>query len=260
MATTETTCRIRLYDGTQLVDLTDHPNTTDSLRQQWAASILNHFQTPAYEPQTHLRAWDLLAHPDGSVHRLPAPQPAPLPNAVSATPHHLESVYPIHYRLPLSTLPSTPLTAEELVVRAEIFALRSLLYEVLVGRKPFADLPDDEVQRRFAAGDFPADADEGALDSRIVLPSGPSGEGEGSFSQAMVVKQDGTFPRLVDHDSQSTNRLHPPTESQCNILPLHPRSPIAQNSPPHPPPPSKAPAPTPARTPSSSACKPPASS
>jgi len=195
MATTETTCRIRLYDGTQLVDLKDYPHTTPELRQQWATSILTHFRTPASEPHTRIRAWDLLAHLDGSVQCLPAPLPTATSNSVSSASDNLESVYPIQYRLPPSTLPSGSLTTQELVARAEIFALRSLLYEVLKGRKPFEDLPDDEVQRRFAAGEFPTDAD--ALDFRVV-PPGPSGESGGvSSSQALVERRDGTFPRFV---------------------------------------------------------------
>lgn len=210
MATTETTCRIRLYDGTQLVDLKDYPNTTPELRQQWATSILTHLGTPASEPQTRIRAWDLLAHLDGSVQCLPAPLPTATSNSVSSASdnNNIESVYPIRYRLPPSTLPSGSLTTQELVARAEIFALRSLLYEVLKGRKPFEDPPDDEVQRRFAAGEFPTDVD--ALDFRVVAP-GASGEaGEASSSQAVVERRDGTFPRFFLHSKNpSIHRFDP---------------------------------------------------
>jgi hypothetical protein len=46
---------------------------------------------------------------------------------------------------------------EEKNKRSEMFALGSLLYEINSGKKPFEELSDDEVQRRFSNGDFPSD-------------------------------------------------------------------------------------------------------
>lgn len=39
-----------------------------------------------------------------------------------------------------------------------MFALASLLYEILSGTQIFEDLSDDEVQERFSNGEFPHDA------------------------------------------------------------------------------------------------------
>ena len=53
----------------------------------------------------------------------------------------------------------------EVVKRAESFIIGSLLYEIETGRKPFEDLSDDEVQRKYSAGEFPQDV------SRLKLGS-----------------------------------------------------------------------------------------
>lgn len=186
MAPQLTTCRIRLYNGTQLIDLKDHVPTTPETRKQWATAILTHFRTPTNEPRTRIRPWDLLAHLDGTVGRLQAPPPA-------EASLDIESVYPIRYRLP-PPVPTGGSEQEKLVVRAEKFAMRSLLYEVLTSRKPYEELADDEVQQRFAAGEFPADAD--ALGLPAMLPNDDEDEEEeqASSSQAMVVKNEGTSP------------------------------------------------------------------
>ena len=44
------------------------------------------------------------------------------------------------------------------VKRAEMFAMASLLHEIISGMQPFEGLTDGEVQPRFSNGDFPDDA------------------------------------------------------------------------------------------------------
>jgi hypothetical protein len=64
-------------------------------------------------------------------------------------------VYPARYRIPERSL--SGLHQEEKIVRAESFALGSLLYEVYSGKQLFDGLSDKDIQLHYAEGIFPDD-------------------------------------------------------------------------------------------------------
>ncbi|KAI4147218.1 MAG: hypothetical protein LQ340_005656 [Diploschistes diacapsis] len=86
--------------------------------------------------------------------------------------------YPARFQIPPSTLHG--FDHEEKVRRMEMFAMASLLYEIMSGRKPFEGLTDKEVQHHFINGDFPDDA--AALPNSAFILSGWSEE----FSQELA--------------------------------------------------------------------------
>ncbi len=69
--------------------------------------------------------------------------------------------YPSRFQIPPSTLYRCD--HDEKVRRAEIFAMTSLLYEIISERKPFEGLTDNEVQSRFINKEF--------LDDAVALPN-----------------------------------------------------------------------------------------
>lgn len=54
--------------------------------------------------------------------------------------------YAVHYRLP---------DVEEPDRASDLFALASVMYEIVYGQVPYADLKSEEIERRFRAGRFP---------------------------------------------------------------------------------------------------------
>jgi hypothetical protein len=90
-----------------------------------------------------IRSWEFILNLDGTAECL----------AMPPSKSHLDKVYPARFRIPPDTL--LRLGQEEKNKRSEMFALRSLLYEINAGNKPFEELSDDEVQLRFSNEDFP---------------------------------------------------------------------------------------------------------
>ena len=179
MAPAELTCRIRVKsaeknDGdsekTQeatFLPLGDHPDVGTEIRTRWADEVMKHFER-AEGPHTSIRPWDFVAGLDGSVESLPMPE---------VTGNLIEG-YPTRFQIPPTTLHG--LDHVEMVKRAERFAMASILYEIMTGRKPLEGLSDDEVRRRFISGNFPDDAT--ALPNMLFILSGWSAE----FSQELT--------------------------------------------------------------------------
>ncbi|KAI9877711.1 MAG: hypothetical protein M1830_003053 [Pleopsidium flavum] len=67
--------------------------------------------------------------------------------------HH--KTYPTRFQIPTNSL--LGLNQEQQLKRAEVFALGSLLYEIISGSVPFENLSDDEVQLRYSRGEYPGD-------------------------------------------------------------------------------------------------------
>ncbi len=128
--------------------------------------MIEHFGQTG-EPHTSIRPWDFVAGLEGSIESLPMPE----------LEGDLIEGYPARFQIPPSTLHG--LDHEEKVRRAERFAMASLLYEIMIGRKPLEGLTDDEVRHRFISGDFPDDA--AALPNVLFILSGWSAE----FSQEL---------------------------------------------------------------------------
>ena len=178
MTPAELTCRLQVKkvedndDSGQpqeatILPLKDFPDVGTETRTRWANEVIKHFgQTE--ETYTSIRPWDFVAGLDGSIESLPVP----------GSGDNLIEGYPARFQIPPSTLQG--LDDKEKVRRAEMFAMASLLYEIMTGRKPLEGLTDDEVRRRFVAGDFPDDT--AALPNVLFILSGWSA----TFSQELT--------------------------------------------------------------------------
>ena len=198
MASTELTCRIRVKkvedndgDGDKpqeatFLPLGEYSDVGTEIRVRWANEVMKHFEQ-SEKPHTSIRPWDFVAELDGSVQSLPMP----------GVEGDLIEGYPTHFQIPPSTLHS--LNHGEKVKRAEMFAMASLLYEIMTGRKPLEGLTDDAVRHRFMNGEFPDDA--AALPNTLFIFSGWSAE----FSHELTRR--GTVYLFVDV-SQALLTLH----------------------------------------------------
>ncbi len=156
MASAELTCRVRVKkvedsDGDSeqpqeatMLPLSDYPDIRTEIRTRWANEVIKHFGQTG-EPHNSIRPWDFVAGLDGSIESLSMPE----------LEGDLVENYPARFQIPSSVLYG--LDHEEKVRRAERFAMASLLYEIMTGRKPLEGLTDNEVQHRFINGDFPDD-------------------------------------------------------------------------------------------------------
>ncbi len=64
-----------------------------------------------------------------------------------------DSQYPAHFRIPPATLVDLPV--EECMTRARNFALGSLIFALMTGKPPFANVDDRIVQQNFENGMYP---------------------------------------------------------------------------------------------------------
>ena len=172
MAPTQLICRIRVekaYDcngsteqleHSAVFDIKDCPEAGIELRTQWAREVVNHFGVI----HNAIQPYDFLARLDGSVKLLPVLAPE-------------GECYPARFQIPPDTI--RELDHHETIKRAERFAMASLLYEILSGRKPFEESTDDEVQHYFSNAVFPDDAS--SLPHSLIIYSGWSEE----FSQEL---------------------------------------------------------------------------
>lgn len=154
-----------------LCTLSEFPDVGTEVRSQWAREVMRIFDDE--EAHDRIRGWYFVAGLDGSVESRAIVQ-------VGDGDHDNEEEvqYPAHYQIPSSALQG--LEPKHKVRKAEMFAMASLLYEIMSGTEPFEGLPDEEVRRRFSQGEFPEDAS--SLPSSLVIYSGWSEE----FSQALT--------------------------------------------------------------------------
>jgi hypothetical protein len=139
------------------------------IRTQWAREVMKFFA----EPHDRIRSWDFLARLDGSVKSVALSPPPPSSSSSSEC-----EVYPARFQIPPSSLHE--LDCDQKVRRTEMFALASLLYEIMCGTVPFEELPEDEVQRRFSGGNFPDNTT--SLPNSLYICSGWSED----FSQELA--------------------------------------------------------------------------
>ena len=171
MASSQLICRFRVskaknYDAIAecsenftVFDLKDCPEIAIETRIQWASNVVEYFKVV----HDSIRPWDFLGELDGSVRLLPLQASG--------------VVYPTRFNIPPETI--RELGHQERVRRAERFAMASLLYEILSGKKPFEELTDEEIQHRFSNAVFPDDAP--SLPYSLLIYSGWSEE----FSQEL---------------------------------------------------------------------------
>lgn len=173
MAPANLTCRIRVEkaedndgDNAQsqevaIFSLRDRPDIGIEIRTRWTTEVMKHFEQ-IRKPHTGIRLWDFVARLDGSIESLTMP----------VLEGDLSEGYPSRFQIPPSTLYG--FDHDEKVRRTEMFAIASLLYEIMSGRKPLEGLTDNEVQGRFINGEFPDDAV--ALPNSLFILSGWSEE------------------------------------------------------------------------------------
>lgn len=179
MTPAKLTCRLRVKkieysddDSRQpqeaaMLPLRDCPNIGIEIRTRWANEVMKHFEHTE-KPHTSIRPRDFAAGLDGSIESL---------SVLGSEGDRIDS-YPTRFQIPASTL--NGLDRDEKVKRTELFAMASLLYEIMTGRKPLEELTDEEVQHRFINGDFPEDA--ATLPNSLFILSGWSAE----FSQEIT--------------------------------------------------------------------------
>ncbi len=179
MAPAKLTCRLRVKkvqhsdddsgqsQETAILPLRDCPDIGTEIRTRWANEVMKHFEQTG-EPHTSIRPRDFLAGLDGSIESLP----------VLGSEGDLIDRYSVRFQIPANKL--NGLDREEKVRRTELFAMASLLYEIMTGRKPLERLTDEEVRHCFINGDFPDDT--AALPNSLFILSGWSAE----FSQELT--------------------------------------------------------------------------
>lgn len=160
---------VDLLPESALVPIRVYPDVGIELRTKWAQEVMKSFATTttsSNNPHGQIRPWDFIAMLDGSVKALAA-APSPSRNNPGG-----KVGYPARFQIPPRTL--WGLDEAQKVHRAEMFAMASLLYEILSGTQIFEGLSDEEVQERFSKGEFPADAV--SLPNSLVIYSGWSEE------------------------------------------------------------------------------------
>lgn len=175
MAPAQLTCQIRVHkaenhdedvgrpENSAVFDLKDCPEVGIEVRKRWASNVMKYFEVI----QDSIRPWNFIGELDGSIRLLPSSSPE-------------GDVYPARFQIPPTTI--CELDQHEKVRRAQMFAMASLLYEILSGKKPFEGVTDDEVQHRFSHAVFPEDAV--SLPNSLIVYSGWSQE----FSQELTKK------------------------------------------------------------------------
>lgn len=159
---------VDLLPESALVPIRSYPDVGIELRTKWAQEIMKSFATTtsSNNPHGQIRPWDFIAMLDGSVKALAAA------TSPSRNNPGRNVGYPARFQIPPRTL--WGLDEAQKVHRAEMFAMASLLYEILSGTQLFEGLSDEEVQERFSKGEFPTDAV--SLPNSLVIYSGWSEE------------------------------------------------------------------------------------
>ncbi|MCJ1478926.1 hypothetical protein MMC13_007610 [Lambiella insularis] len=142
--------------------LSDCPEIGIEIRKRWAHEVIKLFDGP----YNSIRSWDLLAKLDGSVCKLDES------DSSLEIPVSMDKAYPARFQIPASCL--RELDHSQRVRKIEMFAMASLLYEIMSGAQLFEELTDEEVQDRFGNGDFPSDAS--SLPNSLFIYSGWSEE------------------------------------------------------------------------------------
>jgi hypothetical protein len=162
MALDTVMCRVRLQlpglpaAKPSLTPLNEHSDIPTTTRIQWAENLTKAFN-PNSNPSQTIRPLDIILFLDGSaeIHHQPIRDGADDQASNSEDTTDQSALYPAPYRIPLKTILS--LDPKHRVLRAECFALGSVLYELFNNTPPFVDLhlSDKATQARFNAADFP---------------------------------------------------------------------------------------------------------
>jgi len=155
-------CRVRLTNYEKSYKELD-PNRKNELHLQWANSIQQLFFTDQEPPnRTYIRNWDIVLNiNDGSAENYFQDQ-----SASSAR------LYPPRYQLP-EAISARLDSNEERILRTELFALGSILYEVATGHQLFHEIDETVANERviqtlITMGMFPNDLWDLPITPRIL--------------------------------------------------------------------------------------------
>jgi hypothetical protein len=179
-------CRVRLPNSGKSYKELD-PNRKNELHLQWANSIQQLFFTDQEPPnRTYIRNWDIvLSINDGSAENYFQDQ-----SASSAR------LYPPRYQLP-EAISDRLDTNEERILRTELFALGSILYEVATGHRLFHEIDESVANERviqtlIALGMFPDDLWDLPITPRILGCWCPR-----FISEMMAIRKKSMFTSLI---------------------------------------------------------------
>ncbi|KAL8698471.1 MAG: hypothetical protein Q9201_006552 [Fulgogasparrea decipioides] len=190
MAPAQLTCRFRVSkaenhdadaerpEDSAVFDLKDCPEVGNEVRMQWASQVVKYFSVA----HDSVRPWDFIGKLDGSVELLSLSAPA-------------GDLYSAQFRIPPETI--RELDHPDKVRRAERFAMASLLYEIISGKKPFEELTDEEVQHRFSNADFPDDAS--SLPNSLLMYSGWSEEFSEELNKQVQTRDAGPLQKITNY-------------------------------------------------------------
>lgn len=151
------TCRVRLQlRDRSLVPLDQNTDIALDTRKQWAEHLIK-TSDPKSNASKTIRPLDIILLPDGTaeIRHVPAPEDIDNKEPVSEDEDetHHEAVYPAPYRIPPHII--ADLDLPERVIRAECFAMGSVLYELFNNWPPFDRRPAETIQQLFSAAEFP---------------------------------------------------------------------------------------------------------
>ena len=112
----------------------------------WARNIAQTF-SKELDAGHAIRAWDFHLLLDGSTQLLPHNINPNTGNSLSLT----TTSYPASYRMPLRK----GIQDNSAGFLSALFVLGSLLYEVVIGAKPYEELNPEDIQSRYAKNNFP---------------------------------------------------------------------------------------------------------
>lgn len=158
-------------DETVPIESYDFSTVSADIRHQWEEEIIKVLPSRRRGLQA-IRAFKIVLKKNGTadVHAAPT---VPTKNC--------RYVYPVRFRIPPATM--TDLYLEEQVNRAEFFAFGSLLYHIYSNHRPFDNLPDEDVQARFANAEVPDDISN--LDQWLMILSCWSFEFARDFNESI---------------------------------------------------------------------------
>lgn len=153
----ELNCQLRLLQGSdkesekvltlgEYIGDIEAPAIPASIFLLWARNIAQTF-SKELEAGHAIRSWDFHLRLDGSTHLLPYEIKPDTKDSLALT----KTTYPVRYCMPLRD----NLSDDSANFLSASFVLGSLLYEVVIGAKPYEEVGSEEIRSRYAGNEFP---------------------------------------------------------------------------------------------------------
>lgn len=172
--------------------LSPHLNISYGMRLKWAQVISNEFSEYVKSKKpVGICNWDFVLKLDGSVQDIGDKSQPSLGNEAKVS----QKVYPARYKIP-EVLYTGLSSRSQRVSHANLFALGTLQYTLLSLKEPFEGCTDNEVQIKYAAGEFPDDVWDMPMAESMLSCWCPKFKQE--FIEA-AKKNNGTTPRSLPY-------------------------------------------------------------